>query len=586
MEITNQVAVIPDETFCLENNLTPAPKAVWSEIPLPKGWKASNNVLTGRSLPSSDLAALLAAVQGLPKPGEVSLDASYTSDKGPPVPAPVGSSEQLESGPTPAKGLDVSLSPPASNDETTPRLEGGLSPGQGMDESLLHKDVGSPAGLERGASPAGRLVSSTSTTSTEVGVSEQLEGGQRSAGGMDGQDILDSWKPMHDTTGNVLRFVSEMRKQSERLSKMERREEHMETMLEVQSQMINNLQETVQHFSTQLASHLVTSSTVPHTPPRHEATALPEARASQPTVGDPPGGARARVPHRLPRAPQPATVLQELPGSHPGLPSRRQEESSSTNNRQRPTLRCNSCGHLATNERRMSNHIRNMHTALQPTSTPLTLLVGDSHLNSLNLRQVEEALGQKARLITPGAARPREDRAYCSSPDWPGARYPQNSLQQMVPELLGERRYKNLIILAPSNDISNLKEVQGKQERERLAIQSARNTVQVAEQALKSVDQVLIMEQPVRVDEMADLSELSKNKLRELVKSCPLAGKIKIGFSRPDILTSSEKKKEVFGRPNDRGVDGIHMRGTGGKKFLSETVIEAVKFNGLADKDS
>ena len=94
------------------------------------------------------------------------------------------------------------------------------------------------------------------------------------------------------------------------------------------------------------------------------------------------------------------------------------------------------------------------------------------------------------------------------------------------------------------------------------------------------------MEQPVRVDEMADLSELSKNKLRELVKSCPLAGKIKIGFSRPDILTSSEKKKEVFGRPNDRGVDGIHMRGTGGKKFLSETVIEAVKFNGLADKDS
>ena len=33
--------------------------------------------------------------------------------------------------------------------------------------------------------------------------------------------------------------------------------------------------------------------------------------------------------------------------------------------------------------------------------------------------------------------------------------------------------------------------------------------------------------------------------MRELVKSCPLAGKIKIGFSRPDILTSREKKKEV-----------------------------------------
>ena len=111
--------------------------------------------------------------------------------------------------------------------------------------------------------------------------------------------------------------------------------------------------------------------------------------------------------------------------------------------------------------------------------------------------------------------------------------------------MLGERKYKNLIMLAPTNDISNLKEVQGKQERERLAIQSARNTVQVAEQALKLNDQILIMEQPVRVDEMAELSELSKKRLRKLVKSCPLARKINIGFSRPDILTSREKKKEV-----------------------------------------
>ena len=109
--------------------------------------------------------------------------------------------------------------------------------------------------------------------------------------------------------------------------------------------------------------------------------------------------------------------------------------------------------------------------------------------------------------------------------------------------MLGERKYKNLIMLGPTNDISNLKEVQGKQERERLAIQSARNTVQVAEQALKLSDQVLIMEQPVRVDKMAELSELSKKKLRKLVKSCLLACKINIGFSRPDILTSREKKK-------------------------------------------
>ena len=121
--------------------------------------------------------------------------------------------------------------------------------------------------------------------------------------------------------------------------------------------------------------------------------------------------------------------------------------------------------------------MRNIHSGPKTSSTPLTLLVGDSHLNSLNLRQVEEVLGRRARLIAPGAVRPREDRAYCSSPDWPGARYPQNSLQQMVPEQLGERVYTNLILLAPTNDISNLRDIEGKRERERLAVQSAKNTI-------------------------------------------------------------------------------------------------------------
>ena len=155
-----------------------------------------------------------------------------------------------------------------------------------------------------------------------------------------------------------------------------------------------------------------------------------------------------------------------------------------------------------------------------------------------------------------------------------------------MPEQLGERKYSNLILLAPTNDISNLKEIKSKTERERLAVQSAKNTIQVAEEALKSVEEVLIMEQPIRVDDMAELSELSKRKLREFAKTCPLAGRIKVGSSRPDIICSDEKKKEVFGNPTDRGADGIHMRGVKGKKFLSETVIEAIKFTGLADKDS
>ena len=89
---------------------------------------------------------------------------------------------------------------------------------------------------------------------------------------------------------------------------------------------------------------------------------------------------------------------------------------------------------------------------------------------------------------------------------------------------------------------------------------SAKNTVKVAEEALKSVEEVLIMEQPARVDDMSELSVLSKGKLREFIRSCPLAGRIRIGSSRPDILSSEKKKTEVFGKPGDRRVDGRDAR--------------------------
>ena len=42
----------------------------------------------------------------------------------------------------------------------------------------------------------------------------------------------------------------------------------------------------------------------------------------------------------------------------------------------------------------------------------------------------------------------------------------------------------------------------------------------------------------------------------------------------------------MFGRLSDHKVDGIHMRGEKGKNFLTETIKEAVKFAGLADKDT
>ena len=223
------------------------------------------------------------------------------------------------------------------------------------------------------------------------------------------------------------------------------------------------------------------------------------------------------------------------------------------------------------------------------TPKTLTLLVGDSHLNSVLRRKLERGLGRGTRLVTPGATRPGEDRSYCSSSDWPGAWFKQNSLVQMVPELLGERRYKNLIMMAPTNDISNLDEISSQTERESLAILSARNTIYVAEQALEKftyLEEVLIMEHPVRLDGLAEMSKLSTIKMRELAQSSPLAGRIRIGSNQVAVCTSDQQKKDVFGSPSSRQADGVHMRGKDGKKFLTNTFIKAAKFAGLADKDS
>ena len=136
-------------------------------------------------------------------------------------------------------------------------------------------------------------------------------------------------------------------------------------------------------------------------------------------------GARTRQVPRLPRAPEPPVVLR--PQGEDSL------QNNSRHSRGRDTIQCDRCGHTTTSERRMENHIRNIHISPQLASKPLTLLVGDSHLGSVNQREVAKVLGRGSWLVTPGATRPREDRAYCSTPEWAGARYPNNSLQQMVP---------------------------------------------------------------------------------------------------------------------------------------------------------
>ena len=464
-----------------------------------------------------------------------------------------------------------------------------VSVGLEKEVSSAHEVVTQSAGPK---ASAGRLEVETQIEQEQLYV--RLEGGNPSTkevvtqlgistGGMETvtQVVLDPWRPTHDTTGDVMRFLTEMRKQSERLTIMEKRGQNMETMIESQGQTIKNLQHTLLQVAGRL--DIEPGMTLAH-------RKIPLAAAAPPV--------------RMPRAPQPLDPQpsdHQSQGSHAQVPMPRSSspvqgararlppnQLNQPNHKKRPTFKCNTCDHKTTNERRMENHIRNFHTHPEEGSSlvSFTLLVGDSHLSSVGRREVERGLGRGARLVTPGASRPREDRAYCSTPDWPGAWFKQNSLQQMVPELLGERQYSNLILMAPTNDITNLQGLVGRKEREALAIQSAKNTVLVAEEALKSVKEVLIMEQPTRADELAELSEFSASKLKEFVLSSRLAGRIRVGSNRSDCCISEGQKTSVFGELSSSKVDGIHMRGKEGRRFLTETFVEAAKVAGLADRDS
>ena len=80
------------------------------------------------------------------------------------------------------------------------------------------------------------------------------------------------------------------------------------------------------------------------------------------------------------------------------------------------------------------------------------LFVGDSHQKALQPRLVESLLC--VHLVS--GAESSNFRGYCSTPDWPGARFPWASLSDRVRKLVMEKQFKILIVQAPCNDISNL----------------------------------------------------------------------------------------------------------------------------------
>ena len=218
-----------------------------------------------------------------------------------------------------------------------------------------------------------------------------------------------------------------------------------------------------------------------------------------------------------------------------------------------------------------------------PSRVPYTLLVGDSHQKTLKPRLVEKGL-RGGRLYAPGYVKPKEHRAYCSSEDWPNARYRKNNYAAKVPELLAQREYTNLIIQAPCNDITNLRNIEDEDEKNALAEQSAFNTLATAEMALKdfpTLERVLVLEQPPRVDGLEELSSYSKFVLRGAVERSSLRNRIAVRSLNSLEYTTDQMKVDIFGSPSNSRSDGIHLAGKKGRQLYTDSILTAIQQSGL-----
>ena len=241
------------------------------------------------------------------------------------------------------------------------------------------------------------------------------------------------------------------------------------------------------------------------------------------------------------------------------------------------TYICDKCEDQFTLENELESHIRETH--ITKAKVKNTLLLGDSNSKFQNPRLIEKALGGIG-LFTPGVTHPRTGRAYCSTRDWPHARYPENNIMDKAVEQLSLREHSFLIFGAPLNDISNIGETQSTEEQYKLAIKSSENCIRVADITLKEfpmLEKVVITEHLPRADALSDLSEFSNFVLRSLVEKSKLKSRIIVAPMDYLQYTNDNEIEDIFGSTSSPAFDGVYLKGRLGGQLYNDCLVAAVR---------
>ena len=145
--------------------------------------------------------------------------------------------------------------------------------------------------------------------------------------------------------------------------------------------------------------------------------------------------------------------------------------------------KCATCKKSFENQDSLKSHTTNTHKQQAASNIDWGLIVGDSHIKSVQTRRLEKVCRGK-RLRNPASTSRKEGSAYTTTKYWPNARFPDSNLEERVPKPLSERKYDYLITLTPSNNIKNTENMEV-DEQYKLAEHTALETLAIVEEAIE-----------------------------------------------------------------------------------------------------
>ena len=104
-------------------------------------------------------------------------------------------------------------------------------------------------------------------------------------------------------------------------------------------------------------------------------------------------------------------------------------------------------------------------------------------MRSVDSRKIERKLIDN-RLRNPASAKPKKGCAYTTTRFTQNAIYPESNLKDRLPEMLSERPYKNIIVLTPSNNITNIQNMPTN-EQNQLALETPLETIAIVKESLE-----------------------------------------------------------------------------------------------------